>query len=365
MPDGGDSPMTESMQAAIFYGGKDIRVEERPIPVPTRGEVLVRIRSAGICGGDLLGYNGIGPWQPPPGVGIEEGHELAGEVAGVGPDVHGFALGERVVVQPEHLISCGSCRECHMGSPHLCRHLGSLNGAAHHSHGFSQYDTVLASHLRRLPSHLSFESGAIADCYGVAVHAVNRAGGVRGRHVAVIGSGTIGQCVGQTARALGADAVVMIGHHPEPLDLALRTGAATHVLRLPEPRLETALRDLGGATGPEVVFDSVGKADTTLQQAVDAVARGGTICVVGTFTESPVVDPNALYSKELSILWANSYGLHDGESELDRALALMAGAAVQPEPLITHRFPLARIEEAFVAANDKATSGAIKVMVLP
>jgi threonine dehydrogenase-like Zn-dependent dehydrogenase len=68
-----------TMRAAIFYGGKDIRVEDRPLPELHPDEVLIRVRAAGICGSDLLGYNSIGPWQPPPGVGIEEGHELAGD----------------------------------------------------------------------------------------------------------------------------------------------------------------------------------------------------------------------------------------------------------------------------------------------
>jgi threonine dehydrogenase-like Zn-dependent dehydrogenase len=200
-----------TMKAAIFYGEKDIRVEERPIPEPLPEEVLIRVRSAGICGSDLLGYNGIGSWQPPRGVGIEQGHELAGEIVELGSSVTGLSVGQRVAVQPEHLISCGSCRECSNGLPHLCRHLGLLHGTRQSSHGFSQYDTCVATNVWPIPDTVSFDSAALADCYGVAVHAIHRVGSVSGKLVAVIGCGTIGLSIGQTARALGSGRVVMIG----------------------------------------------------------------------------------------------------------------------------------------------------------
>jgi threonine dehydrogenase-like Zn-dependent dehydrogenase len=190
-----------TMKAAIFYGEKDIRVEERPIPEPLPEEVLIRVRSAGICGSDLLGYNGIGSWQPPRGVGIEQGHELAGEIVELGSSVTGLSVGQRVAVQPEHLISCGSCRECSNGLPHLCRHLGLLHGTRQSSHGFSQYDTCVATNVWPIPDTVSFDSAALADCYGVAVHAIHRVGSVSGKLVAVIGCGTIGLSIGQTARA--------------------------------------------------------------------------------------------------------------------------------------------------------------------
>jgi 2-desacetyl-2-hydroxyethyl bacteriochlorophyllide A dehydrogenase len=356
-------PTTTTMLAAVFYGGKDIRVEERPIPQPRSDEVLVRVRSAGICGADLLGYNGIGPWQPPMGVGIEEGHELAGEIAAIGDEVHGLSAGQHVAVQPEHLIACGSCHQCTTGKPHLCSHLGMLRGAPHNSHGFSQYDAVLASHVRPIPDSLSIDAASIADCFGVGVHAVHRAGGVEGQVVAIIGCGTIGMCVGQSAHALGASRVVMIGDLPDALDVARRTHAADEVVLVPKEDPSPLLAGLTSGVGPSVVFEAVGRAGTTLEQALKLVSPGGKVCIVGTFTSSPVFSPELAYDREATLLWSNSYGLHDGASEFEETLDLMSSGQLDAEGMITHRFPLENIAEAFATANDKPKTHAIKVVV--
>jgi len=355
---------SRTMSAAILYGGKDIRVEERPIPEPYPDEVVVRVRAAGICGSDLLGYNGIGPWQPPAGVGIEEGHELAGEIAAVGSAVRGLSVGDRVAVKPEHLIACGSCRECQMGMAHLCRRLGLLRGSPHNSHGFSQYDAVVADQVRRIPDSISFDAAAIADCYGVAVHAVHRAGSVAGQTVAVIGCGAIGLCVGQVARALGARRVVMVGDLQDALEVARRTRAADEVVLVGDDPL-AFIETLTDGTGAEVVFEAVGRAATTLDQALRLLARGGKVCVVGVFTSSPVFSPDIAYEKEATLLWSNSYGFDKGESEFDQTLELMASGQLDAEGLITCSFALGEIGEAFATANDKARTHAVKVVVHP
>jgi threonine dehydrogenase-like Zn-dependent dehydrogenase len=355
--------VTRTMRAAILYGGKDIRVEDRPLPKLDRDEVLVRVRSAGICGSDLLGYHGTGPWQPPPGVGIEEGHELAGEIADLGAAVRGLDVGQRVAVQPEHLISCGQCRECGLGLPHLCARLGLLRGARHHSHGFSEYDAVLASHVRPIPPSLSLDAAAVADCFGVAIHAIHRVGGVEGQTVAVIGCGTIGLCLGQAAHALGAERVLMIGDKSRALDLAMRTNAADDIIRLPEDDPLAIVPALTGGAGPTVVFEAVGRSGATLDQSLRLVARGGTVCVVGTFTASPAFSPDVAYAKEASLLWSNSYGRVGASSEFDQTLELMASGRLDGESFITHRYPLEQIAEAFAVFADKTRSHAIKVLV--
>ena len=353
-----------TMKAAIFYGERDIRVEERPIPEPGPDEVLVRVRSAGICGSDLLGYNGIGPWQPPHGVGIEEGHELAGEIAGLGSSVTGLKLGQRVAVQPEHLIACGSCLECRSGIPHLCKHLGLVAGQPQASHGFSEYDTCIASNVWPIPDTMSLDSAAIADCYGVALHAVHRAKRVTNQTVAVIGCGTIGLCIGQTARALGAGRVVLIGDQPNATATALSSGAADDVVLIPGDDPAVILDRLTDGVGPATIFEAVGRSGSTLEQALQWVAPGGQICVAGTFTTAPRFSPDLAYRKEISLLWSNSYGLDDGGMpEFEQTLQLIAAGRVHPDALITHRFPLNQIAEAFATANEKSTTHAIKVVI--
>src|SRR6266540_3718923 len=114
------------MRAALFYGGPDIRVEELPRPEPGPGEVLVRVRAAGICGSDLHGYRRARP--EPAGPGRENGHELAGTVAALGAGVTGLSVGQRVGIEPEHLIGCGACRYCARGDTHLCAERGRKHG---------------------------------------------------------------------------------------------------------------------------------------------------------------------------------------------------------------------------------------------
>ena len=116
------------MKAVRFYGGDDLRVETLPIPVPAPGEVLIRVRAAGICGSDLLGYRRLGPWQHSASDPQESGHELAGEVVALGEGTAGPAVGSRVAVEPKHLHSCGACVQCIAGWPHLCSERGIVMG---------------------------------------------------------------------------------------------------------------------------------------------------------------------------------------------------------------------------------------------
>src|SRR5919197_3212662 len=104
------------MKAALFYGGPDIRVEELPVPAPGPGEVLVRVGAAGICGSDLHRYRQPAPTATVP---TRAGHELAGEVAALGPGVAGLAVGQRVGVEPLHLLGCGACPQCRRGEYHI------------------------------------------------------------------------------------------------------------------------------------------------------------------------------------------------------------------------------------------------------
>ncbi len=355
------------MKAALFYGGPDIRVEELPRPEPGPGEVLVRVRAAGICGSDLHGYRrpapAASPGQPP--AGRQSGHELMGTVAALGPGVAGLAIGQRVGIEPEHLIGCGQCVYCRRGDEHLCPMRGRPHGERHGSHGFSEYDVCAARNVHPLPDTVSDDAAAILDCYACAVHAVHRVRVAPHQTAVVIGTGAIGMNVGQVVRASGARRVLMTGTRPEPLAIARAAGAADAGVAGSEGDPVAAVLDLTGGEGADVVFETVGGSAPTLEQAVQMARRGGTVCVLGIFTAPPALDVSAAYRKELTITWSNSYSTWDGLSEYEIALDLLASGRVRAEPLITHHFPLDAIAQAFAAAADKRASGAIKVLVHP
>jgi 2-desacetyl-2-hydroxyethyl bacteriochlorophyllide A dehydrogenase len=349
------------MKAALFYGGRDIRVETLPDPQPGPCEVLVRVRAAGICGSDLHGYRRPAPEGAPRG--RENGHELAGVVAALGPGVTGLSTGQRVGIEPEHLIGCGACQECRRGDSHLCATRGQRDGARLGSHGFSEYDVCLAQNVHPLPDSVSEDAASILDCYACAVHALHRTPVTPDSTALVIGTGAIGMTLGQVLRAAGAKQVIMAGTRRAPLQLARNAGAADLGIALSEGDPQSALLDLTAGRGADVVYETVGGDAPTLEQAVSGAARGGSVCIMGIFGAPQPLDTAVAYRKELTITWSNSYSTWHGRSEYQIALDLLAAGRVRAEPLLTHHFPLERIAEAFAAADDKRASGAVKVLV--
>jgi threonine dehydrogenase-like Zn-dependent dehydrogenase len=349
------------MKAALFCGGKDIRVEEVPAPWPGPGEVLVRVRSGGVCGSDLHNYRGnrqsrfTPPW--------EQGHELAGEVAALGAGVSGLVVGQRVGIEGEHLIGCGACRHCREGQRHLCATRGQVDGKPHGSHGFSELDICKAANVHPLPDAVSFDDAVLADCYACAVHTLNRSPIGAGETLAIVGTGAIALTLGQVAKAWGARQVVMVGTRRPPLDVALACGAADEVFVSRETDAVRAVQGLTGGEGADLVVETVGGEGQVLAEAMSLARRGGAVSVMGIFTKPQTVNSDLAMQRELTVRWSNSLSYWKGVSEYRTALDLLADGRVKPGPIITHRFPLSRIAEAFAAADDKRGSGAIRVVV--
>jgi threonine dehydrogenase-like Zn-dependent dehydrogenase len=290
---------------------------------------------------------------------------LAGEVAATGAGVSGLSIGQRVGIEPEHLIGCGTCTSCRRGDTHLCPERGLRHGEHHGSHGFSQYDVCLARNVHALPDNVSNDAAAILDCYACGVHAMHRVPILPYMNVVILGTGAIGMTLGQVARASGARRVIMVGTRDEPLVLARRAGAADECITNTRMDAVEAVLELTGGEGADVVFETVGGSAPTLTQAIGMVRPGGSICILGVFTTDPELLTRVAYRKELTITWCNSYASWNGIPEYSIALDLLASGRVVAEPLITHHYPLHQISEAFVAAADKKSSNAVKVLVHP
>jgi 2-desacetyl-2-hydroxyethyl bacteriochlorophyllide A dehydrogenase len=352
------------MKTAVFYGGSDIRIEEVETPQPGPGEVLVEVAAAGICGSDLHYYRGEDPWGSarwPQRI----GHELAGVVAAVGPGVGRVVPGQRVAIEPRHLLGCGECRFCRRGDYHLCPRRGLAGGVRRASAGFSEYDLAPAENVFLLPDHLSLEAAALADVYACAVHALHRAPLRPTDTVVVFGTGPVGLAVGQVARLAGARQILLVGRRDEALDLAVRAGAADQGINSRREDPAEAVLERTDGQGAEVVFEAVGGAFGALAPAVAAAARGGTIVLLGAFVGDVAVPYREANRRELDLRWSSSYSTWNGVRELQIALDLIAEERVATAPLLTHRFPLTEIAQAFQAANDKGTSGAVKVLIQP
>jgi threonine dehydrogenase-like Zn-dependent dehydrogenase len=354
------------MRTAFFHGGADIRIEEIPTPEPGPGEVLVRIAAAGICGSDLHLYRGENPWGGWGGSGPRRGgHELAGVVSAIGAQVTGLSVGQRVGIEPMHLVGCGRCRYCQRGDYHICPTRGRRHGQPTHSAGFSEYDIVVADNLYPLPDHLSFEVAAMLDVYACGIHALNRVPLLPFNTVVIVGTGPIGMTAGQVARAAGARQVIIVGRRDAILEFGRSVGAADRVINATRQDVGTAVRALTDGVGAEVVLETVGSHEATMRLAVEAAAPGGIIGVIGAFIGDVSVPYAAANAKELDIRLCNSYSTWRGVREFQITLDMLAEGRLQAEPLVTHRFSLDRIGEGFKAANDKQASGALKVVVLP
>jgi threonine dehydrogenase-like Zn-dependent dehydrogenase len=354
------------MRTAVFYGGRDIRVEEMPDPVPGPGEVLVDVGAAGICGSDLHPYRGANPWGGQSAGARRTGHELAGVVAALGEGVAGLRVGQRVGVEPMHLVGCGQCRQCRRGDYHVCPQRGMRDGQRHGSAGFSELDLAIAQNIFPLPDHVSLEVASMLDVYACGVHAINRIPLRALDNVCVLGTGPIGMTMGQVARAAGARRVIMVGRRDELLQRALEVGAADAVVNNASvPSVGEAVAELTGGDLCDAVFESVGGTADTLGQAVEAAAYGGAIGIIGAFWGDVAVAYRAANRKEIDLRWCNSYSTWNGAREYQIALDMVADGRVKAEPLVTHRFPLQEIATAFQAADDKKASGAVKVVIQP
>jgi threonine dehydrogenase-like Zn-dependent dehydrogenase len=354
------------VKAAMFYGGRDIRVEEVPTPTPGPGEVLVDVGAAGICGSDLHPYRGANPWGGSAAGGRQAGHELAGLVAALGDGVTGLRVGQRVGIEPMHLVGCGRCRQCRRGDYHICPTRGMREGKRRSSAGFSEFDLAVADNVFPLPDGVSLEVASMLDVYACGVHAANRIPLKMSDHVCVLGTGPIGMTAGQVARAAGVRKVIMVGRRDELLEVAREVGAADEVINNTRvDDLEAAIWEMTDGEGCDVVLESVGGQADTVQQALAAASYGGKVGIIGAFWGDVAASYRAANRKEVDLRWCNSYSTWQGEREYKIALDMVAEGRVKAEPLITHRYPLGDIGTAFQAADDKKASGAIKVVIQP
>jgi L-idonate 5-dehydrogenase len=338
------------MKAVVVHGPGDLRVDERPDPVPGAGEVLIAMEWGGICGSDLSywrhGASGTAVLRHP----LVLGHEVAGRVAAVGDGVAGYEVGQPVTVHPAELVGDGCLPDRLAGRTNLypaVRYFGSAAFDPHTDGGFSELRVVRADQVRPLPDGVSTELGALAEPLAVAMHAVHRAGDVRGRDVVVNGAGPIGSLVVAAARYRGAASVVAADLADSSLAVAKALGA-------------DEVRNLAtGDTLPEdaeLVFEASG-APAALGGVLRATARGGTVVQVGNLPGTPA--PAALgdlVTREIT--WIGAYRFVE---EISDALAAIA-AGLDVSPLITHRFDIDRAAEALAVAADRS-SGSSNVML--
>lgn len=340
-------------RSAVWADTNVLGIRDVPLAPPGPGEVLVRVRAAGICGSDLHGFHGGPPRRHLPGIG--PGHELAGEVAALGPGVAGPTPGARVAVLAGRV--CGACRHCRSGQTTLCPDL-RLAGM-NYPGGMGEYFLAQSPYLYPLPDGMPWTVAALSEPCAIALHAMKRAGLVRGQRVLVLGAGTIGLFAALIAHDAGASRVGITARYAHQA-AAARTLGVDDVF---EPD-DVAPGKPAGAGAWDLVVETVGGTAPTLQQAIDVVDRGGTVLLLGVHTSPQSIQTTRIFYHDLAIV--GSFGYHNigPRSDYEETLDLLSKYEPIVAPLVTHTYPLEQASEAFATALDKR-SGAIKVTVIP
>jgi len=327
------------MKAAILHGPRDLRVEGARDPRPAPGEVVVRIVAAGLCGTDYQIWSGARPVAYPRVM----GHELVGRVEAVASDVTRVGPGDPVVVEPNY--SCGWCPLCREGNRNLC--LSRTTVGIDVDGGFAELVRVPARCCWRAPADAASDALLLAEPLAVVVRAVERGVPRRGETAAIVGAGTLGLLALQVLRARGAR-VLVVSRSRRRFALASELGAeATHATV--DGALADAGRRFSGREGVDLVVETAGSAEA-VTLALELVRPGGRVVLTGLPHEATPVSFFSVVRREVTIAGSMIY-----QDEFPGALRLVASGAVRTGPLITHRFSLDRIGEAFTAHADAAS----------
>ncbi|MBB3127790.1 2-desacetyl-2-hydroxyethyl bacteriochlorophyllide A dehydrogenase [Paenibacillus rhizosphaerae] len=318
------------MRAAVLVKQEQMEVKERKTPEAGTGEVLIRVRSCGICGTDqhiYHGHPGSAEVHPP----IVLGHELSGEVVAVGQDVSTLKEGDRVSVDPN--IYCGSCEYCRSGRLHLCERLQAVGVTR--DGGMAEFCLVPAENCYIIPDAMSYDEAALLEPLGCVLHGFRKLD-IRPQHqVLIIGGGFIGQIFLQLVRECGVSRITV----SEPASYkheALRGLGADAVVSPLDPGSADGL-----ASSADVVIECVGRTDS-VQSAVRAARKGGQVLLFGVAApeaEAPI-RPFDIFSKELRIMgsFINPFTHTD-------AIQLVSRGKVRLAPLISHRFTLEQLPD--------------------
>ena len=338
-----------TMRAAFARSPGTLVVADMERPAPGPGDVVVKVDACGICGSDLHWYHGemMMPVSCP-------GHEIAGTVAMVGPGTGSLREGDRVAV--EGIASCGQCRYCLAGTYHYCPQIGMVGITI--PGGYAEYLKIPARHCFAV-GDMDAATAALSEPLGVAVHGVRIAGLQIGQRVLVLGAGTIGLMAVVAARAGGAGEIVVTARRPQQRAAALALGADRVFADTDDEGLFNAV----GESPIDVVIESVGGSANTLDTAVFACRPGGVICLLGVYTGAVQFPALITVAKELTIKGSLVYNRVGARADFDVVVDILKRQGTQlAATMVTHRYPLERISEAFTTAADK-TSGSIKVTI--
>jgi L-iditol 2-dehydrogenase len=330
------------MRSAVLIEPGRIEMEERPIPTPSAGDVLVRVSSVGVCGSDThyFRHGRIGNFvvEAP----LVLGHEAAGTIVGVGAGVDRSRIGERVSIEPQRPDPDSA--ETRRGHYNLCPHM-RFYGTPPIDGAFCDYVVIGAGYAHRVPDSVSDDAAALCEPLSVGIAAVRKAGLDGGSRVLITGAGPIGIVLTQLARAYGATDIVVSDPDEARRAQAKQFGATAVVDPSTEPIGELGVDAFIDASGaPSAVVDGIG-----------AVRPAGTVVLVGSGAESMELPTQLIQNRELVLTGVFRYA-----NTWPTAIALVESGRVDLDAMVTAHFPL---EKAAEALDSDRTPGSVKSVV--
>jgi 2-desacetyl-2-hydroxyethyl bacteriochlorophyllide A dehydrogenase len=342
-----------TMRAAVFHGVNDIRLEEVPRPHAGPGEAVIRVTLTTICGTDLHILRGEYPVRE----GLIVGHEAVGVIDEVGPGVSGYEVGERVLVGA--ITPCGQCYMCLGGDLAQCEEGGwrfgnTINGA--------QAEFLLVpnaqANLARIPRALTDEDAVLlADIASTGLSGAESAHVKIGDSVAVFALGPIGICAALGAKLMGAALVIGVDGDDARLDTALRMGVDV-VMDYRRADVVDAIRRLTG--GVDVAIEALGE-QTTFESALRVLRRGGTLSSLGVYSGKLEI-PHDAFGAGIAGYRIVTTLCPGGKERMRRLLEMVHHGKLNLRPLLTHRFKLDQISEAYRMFGER-TDGVMKVAI--
>lgn len=347
------------MKAWVLHEKVDVRCEEVCEPVLKEKEVLVAVKAAGICGSDIPRIYQTGAHRMP----LILGHEFSGQVIKVGKSVSDKWLHKRVGIFP--LIPCGECIACQKEQYEMCRNYSYLG--SRQDGGFAEYVAVPQENLIELPENVSYEEAALLEPMAVAVHAMRRVIPTKQDIVVICGLGTIGILLLMFLMDAGVKHIYVIGNKEFQKETVLKMGLSERCYCDSRNTDVTArVLEHTGNKGADIFFECVGK-NETMSQAIDLTAPAGRVCLVGNPYSDMYLEKQVYWKilrNQLSVTgtWNSSFTGKE-EDDWHYVLRLLQEKRIVCEKLISHRFPLEKLDQGFGIMRDKIEDY-IKIMMV-
>jgi len=345
------------MLAAFFYGNGRIELKDVEEPNLAGDEALLHVMATGICGSDLhikYGKYPLGLKYP-----MIPGHEVTGEVVKVGSRVKSFVPGDRVVIEPH--AGCDICINCARGYRSSCLYYGTeLDRVIGFTvpGGFAEYVAVPLRNLHKLPEKIEYGMGTLLTTAGTPMFGVEEIGIEAGDTVAVLGTGPVGLLALQIVKAKGAGEIIITGRRDERLGLAEDLGADKSINVTKEDFVQR-IKEMTDGVGVDVVVESAGVPEN-FSKSLEIVRKGGRVLLLAFYGGERIqADIDQVVIKGITLKGTRG----EAQGGLVKSIRLAEAGKLRLEPLLTHKFRLANIGEAF-DVHEKRIGDPIKVAIL-